>query len=106
MAKKSEYSRYEPSQLLDNAATFYQLFRANKLTPEIDQHEAIACLEQIFKDRNAYADSCGLAETKRDGYMFFQGAYVGMLLMSKAYLTHLRASAAEQNISLPGETTH
>jgi hypothetical protein len=89
------------SRLLDNARTFYQLFRANKLTPEIDQEEAIACLEQIFKDRHLYANSTSMAQEKRDGYMFFQGAYVGLLIMSKAYITHLKASAAEQNITLP-----
>lgn len=94
------------TNLLDNAASFYSLFRANKLTPEIDQSEAIAVLQEIFEDRSRSATSMSLAPARRDAFLFFQGAYMGLLIMSKAYLNHLRQSAADQRIELPDSDSH
>jgi len=89
-------------RLLDNAKTFYDLFRSNKLTPQVDQKDAIRILEDIFKERIVSANGLALTDANRDGFMFFQGAYMGLLLMSKAYVHHLAATAQDQNLDPTG----
>ena len=94
------------SNLLDNARVFYQLFRANKLTSQVDQEQAIPVLDEIAKSCRQAADSHNLAGSSRDGFLFFNGAYIGLLLLSKAYEVHLKSLASEQNVRLPKGTSN
>ncbi|HEX9137070.1 MAG TPA: hypothetical protein VF905_09020 [Nitrospirota bacterium] len=82
------------------AASFFALIKQGKPDKEYDE-AAVRELESTFRAYLEIAESGGFTGDKLKEYLFWQGAIVGMMIQSKAYIKHLQAAAKAQGVELP-----
>lgn len=86
--------------VIDDAASFYQLIKANPHYSGVADEEVVKALDQNFGGVYRAANEDLRSGIGRDKYFYFQGMVGGMYVAWKSWLTHLQSSAMEQSIDL------
>lgn len=84
--------------LIEDARTYFNLIKGNRLKTKAEDQEAIDVLEERL---TAYIEAAeGRTGRKRDAYLFFQGALMGHLIEAKKYKQNLQEQASDQKVDL------
>lgn len=86
--------------MIKDAESYYASIKQNALFKDKEDEAMVGVLDDQFALRFKAAQQVGASGEDRDQYFFFQGMIMGNYLMSRMFLHHYKASAAEQSVNL------
>lgn len=83
-----------------DASSFYECIKENKLFSPNEDADAILVLDREFEKRLQAAKDASVQGVKKDAFLFFQGALMGMMIAYRQTKHHYLEEARKQQVDL------